>query len=73
VSPPTNLALQVALLITILAGLLGFMISARMMRLPEVKPSGSVEGAGRRPIGHHSGEPVGRDPRRRPIATHGAS
>ena len=41
----TNLALQVALLIPILAGLLGFMNSARMMRLPDVKPSASVEAA----------------------------
>jgi MFS family permease len=41
----TNLALQVALLIPILAGLLGFMNAARMMRLPDVKPSASVEAA----------------------------
>ena len=41
----TNLALQVALLIPILAGLLGFLNSARMMRLPDVKPSASVEAA----------------------------
>ena len=41
----TNLALQVALLIPILAGLLGFINSARMMRLPDVKPSASVEAA----------------------------
>ncbi len=41
----TNLALQVALLIPILAGLLGFMNSMRMMRLPDVEPSASVEAA----------------------------
>jgi MFS family permease len=39
----TNLALQVALLIPIIAGLLGFMTSARMMRLPDIEPSASVE------------------------------
>jgi EmrB/QacA subfamily drug resistance transporter len=38
------LALQVALLIPILAGLLGLLNSFRMVRLPDVKPSGSVEG-----------------------------
>jgi len=37
-------ALQVALLIPILAGLLGFLNSFRMMRLPDPEPSGSVEG-----------------------------
>jgi EmrB/QacA subfamily drug resistance transporter len=37
-------ALQVALLVPILAGLLGLLNSFRMMRLPDVKPSGSVEG-----------------------------
>ncbi len=41
----TNLALQVGLLIPIIAGLLGFFTSARMMRLPDVKPSASVEAA----------------------------
>jgi len=41
----TNLALQVALLIPIIAGLLGFMTSVRMMRLPDIKPSASVEAA----------------------------
>jgi MFS family permease len=41
----TNLALQVALLIPILAGLLGLINSARMIRLPDVKPSASVEAA----------------------------
>jgi EmrB/QacA subfamily drug resistance transporter len=37
------LALQVALLIPILAGLLGFLNSFRMMRLPDPKPAGSEE------------------------------
>ena len=41
----TNLALQVALLVPILAGLLGLFDSFRMMRLPEVEPSASVEAA----------------------------
>ena len=38
------LALQVALLVPILASLVGLFNSFRMMRLPDVKPSGSVEG-----------------------------
>jgi hypothetical protein len=38
------LALQVALLVPILAGLVGLLNSFRMMRLPDLKPSGSVEG-----------------------------
>jgi EmrB/QacA subfamily drug resistance transporter len=38
------LALQVALLVPILASLVGLANSFRMMRLPDVKPSGSVEG-----------------------------
>jgi EmrB/QacA subfamily drug resistance transporter len=38
------LALQVALLIPILAGLFGLFNSFRMMRLPDPKPSGAVEG-----------------------------
>jgi EmrB/QacA subfamily drug resistance transporter len=38
------LALQVALLVPIVASLLGLFNSFRMMRLPDVKPSGSVEG-----------------------------
>jgi hypothetical protein len=38
------LALQVALLIPILAGVAGLLNSFRMMRLPDLKPSGSVEG-----------------------------
>ena len=44
-SRATNLALQVALLIPILAGLLGLFTSFRMMRLPDVEPSASVEAA----------------------------
>jgi hypothetical protein len=40
------LALQVALLVPILAGLVGLFDSFRMMRLPDPKPSGSVEGMG---------------------------
>jgi Na+/melibiose symporter-like transporter len=38
------LALQVALLIPILAGVVGLLNSFRMVRLPDLKPSGSVEG-----------------------------
>ena len=38
------LALQIALLIPILAGLIGLFNSFRMMRLPDPKPSGSAEG-----------------------------
>jgi EmrB/QacA subfamily drug resistance transporter len=38
------LALQVALLIPILAGIVGLFNSFRMMRLPDLKPTGSVEG-----------------------------
>jgi hypothetical protein len=38
------LALQVALLVPILASLVGLVNSFRMMRLPDLKPSGSVEG-----------------------------
>jgi len=38
------LALQVALLIPLLASLLGLMTSFRMMRLPDPTPSSSVEG-----------------------------
>jgi MFS family permease len=41
----TNLALQVALLVPILAGLIGLINSARMIRLPDVEPSASVEAA----------------------------
>jgi hypothetical protein len=38
------LALQVALLVPLLAGLVGLFNSFRMMRLPDPEPSGSVEG-----------------------------
>jgi EmrB/QacA subfamily drug resistance transporter len=38
------LALQVALLVPILASVVGLVNSFRMMRLPDLKPSGSVEG-----------------------------
>ena len=41
----TNLALQVALLVPILAGLLGFFDAMRMLRLPDIKPSASIEAA----------------------------
>ncbi len=39
----TNIALQVALLIPILAGLLGLLNSFRMMRMPEIEPSSAAE------------------------------
>jgi hypothetical protein len=38
------ISLQVALLIPILAGLIGLFNSFRMMRLPDPAPSGSTEG-----------------------------
>jgi MFS family permease len=41
----TNLALQVALLVPILAGLLGLLISFRMLRLPDIEPSPAIEAA----------------------------
>jgi EmrB/QacA subfamily drug resistance transporter len=41
----TNLSLQIALLVPILAGLIGLFNSFRMMRLPDVGPSASVDGA----------------------------
>jgi hypothetical protein len=37
-------ALQVALLVPILAGLLGLLNAFRMMRIPDPKPSSAVEG-----------------------------
>lgn len=37
-------ALQVALLVPLIAGLIGFLNSFRMMRLPDVTPSAGVEG-----------------------------
>jgi EmrB/QacA subfamily drug resistance transporter len=39
------LALQIALLVPLLAGLLGFVNSFRMVRLPDASPSSSAEGA----------------------------
>jgi EmrB/QacA subfamily drug resistance transporter len=39
-----NRSLQVALLIPLLASLLGFANSIRMLRLPDIKPSASLEG-----------------------------
>jgi MFS family permease len=41
----SDLALQVALLVPVLAGLLGLFNSFRMMRLPDIAPSTSVEAA----------------------------
>ena len=41
-----NRSLQVALLVPLLACLLGFGNSLRMLRLPDVKPSASLEGSG---------------------------
>jgi hypothetical protein len=38
------IALQVALLVPLLAGLLGLVVSFRMTRLPVVKPSADLEG-----------------------------
>jgi EmrB/QacA subfamily drug resistance transporter len=37
-------ALQVALLVPLIAALIGLLISFRMVRLPDIKPSGSLEG-----------------------------
>ena len=39
------IALQVALLVPLIAGVLGLINSFRMMRMPEPKPSGAAEGA----------------------------
>ncbi|WP_395695686.1 MFS transporter [Nocardioides sp.] len=41
-----DLALQVALLVPLLAGALGFVNSLRMMRLPDIEPSAEAEQAG---------------------------
>jgi EmrB/QacA subfamily drug resistance transporter len=41
----TNRSLQVALLVPIIAGLIGLFNSFRMMRLPEIEPSAPIEGA----------------------------
>ena len=38
------IALQVALLVPLIASLLGLVTSFRMMRLPDPKPSGAAEG-----------------------------
>ncbi len=38
------IALQVALLVPLLSGIIGFLASLRMMRLPDIAPSASVEG-----------------------------
>jgi hypothetical protein len=37
-------ALQVALLVPLTAALVGLLIAFRMVRLPDIKPSGSLEG-----------------------------
>ena len=37
-------SLQIALLVPLVAGLVGLALSLRMMRLPEIEPSGSLEG-----------------------------
>ena len=41
----TNRSLQVALLVPIVAGLIGLFNSFRMMRLPEIEPRASIDGA----------------------------
>ena len=41
---PGHIALQVALLVPILAGLLGLLNSFRMMRLPDLEPAAPLEG-----------------------------
>lgn len=43
-SDATDVSLQVALLVPILAGLLGLLNAFRMMRLPDLAPSAAVEG-----------------------------
>ena len=37
-------ALQVALLVPLIAGIVGLVLSFRMVRLPDIKPSASLEG-----------------------------
>ena len=37
-------ALQVALLVPLIAGSVGLLMSFRMMRLPDIKPAASLEG-----------------------------
>jgi hypothetical protein len=39
-----NLSLQIALLVPLLAGLLGLGVSFRMLRLPDQKPSSALDG-----------------------------
>jgi hypothetical protein len=39
-----NIGLQVALLVPLLAGLLGFLNSFRMVKLPDPEPSNAVKG-----------------------------
>jgi hypothetical protein len=39
-----DLAMQVALLVPLLAALLGFVVSLRMVRLPDIEPSANLEG-----------------------------
>ena len=39
-----DLSLQIALLVSVLASLIGLLNSFRMMRLPEITPAASVEG-----------------------------
>jgi len=39
-----NIALQFALLVPLIAGLLGFIDSFRMVKLPDLQPSEAVEG-----------------------------
>ena len=41
-----NLSLQIALLVPLLAGALGFLNSLRMIRLPDIEPSAAAERAG---------------------------
>jgi ABC-type uncharacterized transport system permease subunit len=44
-SEARDVSLQIALLVSILASLIGLLISFRMMRLPDITPSASIEGA----------------------------
>jgi hypothetical protein len=39
-----NLSLQIALLVPVIAGLLGLANSFRMVRLPDIAPAGDLEG-----------------------------
>jgi hypothetical protein len=41
-----NLSLQIALLIPVLATLLGLFNSFRMLRLPDIEPQADIEGVG---------------------------